>query len=154
MFCPSSSCQITPPAEREPSRVAAPPAHVAVLRLPTPSTQKTFSLQVTHSRSLYVIFSVCFCVSFLLDVDVSVSFTDLKLYSQTCVCMCVCRWAWSRQFSWRWRTKYLWLRVRSSASCGAPETDGTGTRCCLAQWSLLQGAGEFSYASYFNAGID
>lgn len=33
--------------EREPSKVVAPPAPVAVLKLPTPSTQKAFSLQVT-----------------------------------------------------------------------------------------------------------
>uniref|UniRef100_A0A8C2X9H5 Protein HIRA n=1 Tax=Cyclopterus lumpus TaxID=8103 RepID=A0A8C2X9H5_CYCLU len=35
--------QMTPPAEREPSRVAAPPA---ALKLPTPSIKKAFSLQV------------------------------------------------------------------------------------------------------------
>uniref|UniRef100_A0A3Q1JMH6 Protein HIRA n=1 Tax=Anabas testudineus TaxID=64144 RepID=A0A3Q1JMH6_ANATE len=46
--------QITPPAEREPSRVAAPPAHVAVLRLPTPSTQKAFSLQVSMEPSVFL----------------------------------------------------------------------------------------------------
>lgn len=43
-----SLCQITPPAEREPSRVAAPPAAAAALKLPTPSLKKTFSLQVAH----------------------------------------------------------------------------------------------------------
>lgn len=42
--------QVAPPAERESSRAAAPPAAVAVLRLPTPSTQKAFSLQVTGLR--------------------------------------------------------------------------------------------------------
>nr|XP_033475446.1 protein HIRA [Epinephelus lanceolatus] len=49
--------QITPPAEREPSRVAAPPAPVPVLKLPTPSIKKAFSLQeegadTTVSQSL------------------------------------------------------------------------------------------------------
>uniref|UniRef100_A0A3B4YN90 Protein HIRA n=1 Tax=Seriola lalandi dorsalis TaxID=1841481 RepID=A0A3B4YN90_SERLL len=46
--------QITPPAEREPSRVAAPPAPVAVLKLPTPSTQKSFSLQVSMEPAVFL----------------------------------------------------------------------------------------------------
>ncbi|KAG7489237.1 HIRA isoform X1 [Solea senegalensis] len=46
--------QITPPADREHSRAAAPPAPVAVLRLPTPSTQKAFSLQVSMEPSVFV----------------------------------------------------------------------------------------------------
>ncbi|XP_035766590.1 protein HIRA [Neolamprologus brichardi] len=46
--------QITPPVEREPSRVVAPPAPVAVLKLPTPSTQKAFSLQVSMEPSVFL----------------------------------------------------------------------------------------------------
>ncbi|XP_058492471.1 protein HIRA isoform X1 [Solea solea] len=46
--------QITPPADREHSGTAAPPAPVAVLRLPTPSTQKAFSLQVSMEPSVFV----------------------------------------------------------------------------------------------------
>ncbi|XP_069025450.1 protein HIRA isoform X2 [Embiotoca jacksoni] len=46
--------QITPLAEREPGRVAAPPAPVAVLKLPTPSTQKAFSLQVSMEPSVFL----------------------------------------------------------------------------------------------------
>lgn len=63
----SSSCQITPPAEREPSRVAAPPAAaVAALKLPTPSLKKAFSLQVTHSDCLCVCLQ--FSKSFVVDL--------------------------------------------------------------------------------------
>ncbi|XP_031587173.1 protein HIRA isoform X1 [Oreochromis aureus] len=46
--------QITPPVEREPSKVVAPPAPVAVLKLPTPSTQKAFSLQVSMEPSVFL----------------------------------------------------------------------------------------------------
>ncbi|XP_051278868.1 protein HIRA isoform X1 [Dicentrarchus labrax] len=46
--------QITPPAEREPSRVAAPPAPVAALKLPTPSIKKAFSLQVSMEPSVFL----------------------------------------------------------------------------------------------------
>ncbi|XP_053275944.1 protein HIRA isoform X1 [Pleuronectes platessa] len=46
--------QVTPPAEREPSRVTAAPAPVAVLRLPTPKTQKSFSLQVSMEPSVFL----------------------------------------------------------------------------------------------------
>ncbi|XP_029018283.1 protein HIRA isoform X2 [Betta splendens] len=46
--------QMAPPAEREPSRVAAAPAHVAVLKLPTPSTQKAFSLQVSMEPTVFL----------------------------------------------------------------------------------------------------
>uniref|UniRef100_A0A671X6N5 Protein HIRA n=1 Tax=Sparus aurata TaxID=8175 RepID=A0A671X6N5_SPAAU len=47
--------QITPPAEREPSRVAAPPAAaVAALKLPTPSLKKAFSLQVSMEPSVFL----------------------------------------------------------------------------------------------------
>ncbi|XP_067432081.1 protein HIRA [Thunnus thynnus] len=46
--------QITPPAERESSRVAAPPAPAAVLKLPTPSIQKAFSLQVSMEPSVFL----------------------------------------------------------------------------------------------------
>lgn len=51
------------------------------------------------------------------------------------------RSAWSRVSYWRWRTRCLWSRVQSSASCDAPETGGTGTRCFRARWSQPQGAG-------------
>ncbi|KAM4578370.1 protein HIRA [Fundulus diaphanus] len=47
--------QITPPPpEREPSRAAAPPPPAAVLRLPTPSPQKAFSLQVSMEPSVFL----------------------------------------------------------------------------------------------------
>ncbi|XP_060927797.1 protein HIRA isoform X2 [Limanda limanda] len=46
--------QVTPPAEREPSRATAAPAPVAVLRLPTPRTQKSFSLQVSMEPSVFL----------------------------------------------------------------------------------------------------
>ncbi|CAG5917506.1 unnamed protein product [Menidia menidia] len=45
---------MAPPAEREPGRAAAPPAAPAVLRLPTPSTQKAFSLQVSMEPSVFL----------------------------------------------------------------------------------------------------
>ncbi|XP_027889937.1 protein HIRA [Xiphophorus couchianus] len=52
---PQPFTQITPlPLEREPSRAAAPPAAAAVLRLPTPSPQKTFSLQVSMDPSVFL----------------------------------------------------------------------------------------------------
>ncbi|XP_035496276.1 protein HIRA isoform X2 [Scophthalmus maximus] len=54
---PQPFTQITaPPAEREPSRAAAPPppAPVTVLRLPTPSPRKTFSLQVSMEPSVFL----------------------------------------------------------------------------------------------------
>ncbi|XP_015230076.1 PREDICTED: protein HIRA [Cyprinodon variegatus] len=47
--------QITPPpAEREPSRAVAPPPAAVVLRLPTPTPQKAFSLQVSMEPSVYL----------------------------------------------------------------------------------------------------
>ncbi|XP_037633782.1 protein HIRA [Sebastes umbrosus] len=46
--------QITPAAEREPSRVAPPPAPVAALKLPTPSIKKAFSLQVSMEPSVFL----------------------------------------------------------------------------------------------------
>ncbi|XP_071381035.1 protein HIRA isoform X1 [Centroberyx affinis] len=46
--------QLTPPSEKEPSRVAASPAPVAVLKLPTPSTKKAFSLQVSMEPSVFL----------------------------------------------------------------------------------------------------
>ncbi|KAM4615984.1 protein HIRA isoform 2-T2 [Polymixia lowei] len=46
--------QVSPPSEREPTRVAASPAPVAILKLPTPSTQKTFSLQVSMEPSVFL----------------------------------------------------------------------------------------------------
>ncbi|XP_037536113.1 protein HIRA [Nematolebias whitei] len=50
---PQPFTQIISPPEREPSRVAAPPpAPAAVLKLPTPSTQKSFSLQVSVEPSV------------------------------------------------------------------------------------------------------
>uniref|UniRef100_A0A3P9CXJ3 Protein HIRA n=1 Tax=Maylandia zebra TaxID=106582 RepID=A0A3P9CXJ3_9CICH len=42
------------PFTQEPSRVVAPPAPVAVLKLPTPSTQKAFSLQVSMEPSVFL----------------------------------------------------------------------------------------------------
>uniref|UniRef100_A0A1A7WXM0 Protein HIRA n=1 Tax=Iconisemion striatum TaxID=60296 RepID=A0A1A7WXM0_9TELE len=46
--------QVTSPPERDSSRVAALPAPVAVLKLPTPSTQKAFSLQVSMEPSVFL----------------------------------------------------------------------------------------------------
>ncbi|KAI4820997.1 hypothetical protein KUCAC02_028950 [Chaenocephalus aceratus] len=46
--------QMTLGAEREPSRVAAPPPPVAALKLPTPSIKKTFSLQVSMEPSMFL----------------------------------------------------------------------------------------------------
>uniref|UniRef100_A0A1A8JQ08 Protein HIRA n=1 Tax=Nothobranchius kuhntae TaxID=321403 RepID=A0A1A8JQ08_NOTKU len=46
--------QVTTPPERDSSRVAAPPAPVAVLKLPTPSTQKAFSLQVSMEPAVFL----------------------------------------------------------------------------------------------------
>ncbi|KAA8592417.1 hypothetical protein FQN60_017872 [Etheostoma spectabile] len=46
--------QIISPAEREPSRVAAPPAPPAALKLPTPSIKKAFSLQVSMEPSVFL----------------------------------------------------------------------------------------------------
>ncbi|KAM3868468.1 protein HIRA [Diretmus argenteus] len=46
--------QLTTLSEKEPSRVAASPAPVAVLKLPTPSTQKAFSLQVSMEPSVFL----------------------------------------------------------------------------------------------------
>ncbi|XP_033974150.1 protein HIRA isoform X2 [Trematomus bernacchii] len=46
--------QMTHTAEREPSRVAAPPPPVAALKLPTPSIKKTFSLQVSMEPSMFL----------------------------------------------------------------------------------------------------
>ncbi|XP_014912340.1 protein HIRA [Poecilia latipinna] len=52
---PQPFTQITPlPLEREPSRAAAPPPAAAVLRLPTPSLQKAFSLQVSMDPSVFL----------------------------------------------------------------------------------------------------
>ncbi|RVE68917.1 hypothetical protein OJAV_G00095980 [Oryzias javanicus] len=56
---PQPFTQITPPAEREPSRAPAAPAPAAaavaaVLRLPTPSMQKSFSLQVSMEPSVFL----------------------------------------------------------------------------------------------------
>lgn len=51
---PQPFTQATPPSEREPSRVAAPPAPVAVFKLPTPSTKKSFSLQVSMEPSVFL----------------------------------------------------------------------------------------------------
>uniref|UniRef100_A0A087XBX0 Protein HIRA n=1 Tax=Poecilia formosa TaxID=48698 RepID=A0A087XBX0_POEFO len=52
---PQPFTQITPlPLEREPSRAAAPPPAAAVLRLPTPSLQKAFSLQPFSSPSVFL----------------------------------------------------------------------------------------------------
>lgn len=50
---PQQFTQITPPpSEREPSRAAAAPPPAAVLRLPTPSPKKAFSLQVSMEPSV------------------------------------------------------------------------------------------------------
>uniref|UniRef100_A0A1A8PG09 Protein HIRA n=2 Tax=Nothobranchius rachovii TaxID=451742 RepID=A0A1A8PG09_9TELE len=46
--------QVTTPPERDSSRVAAPPAPVTVLKLPTPSTQKAFSLQVSMEPAVFL----------------------------------------------------------------------------------------------------
>uniref|UniRef100_A0A1A8F059 Protein HIRA n=1 Tax=Nothobranchius korthausae TaxID=1143690 RepID=A0A1A8F059_9TELE len=46
--------QVTTPPERDASRVAAPAAPVAVLKLPTPSTQKAFSLQVSMEPAVFL----------------------------------------------------------------------------------------------------
>uniref|UniRef100_A0A3P9J0L2 Protein HIRA n=1 Tax=Oryzias latipes TaxID=8090 RepID=A0A3P9J0L2_ORYLA len=60
---PQPFTQITPPAEREPSRAPATPAPAAaaaaaaattILRLPTPSMQKSFSLQVSMEPSVFL----------------------------------------------------------------------------------------------------
>lgn len=51
------------------------------------------------------------------------------------------RSAWSHLSSWRWTTRYLWSQVQNSARYDARETDETGTHCCRARWSRLQGAG-------------
>ncbi|XP_028313623.1 protein HIRA isoform X2 [Gouania willdenowi] len=48
-----SFTQIIPPSEQE-TRVSVPPSAVAALRLPTPSTQKAFSLQVSMEPSVFL----------------------------------------------------------------------------------------------------
>ncbi|KAM6930482.1 protein HIRA [Xenentodon cancila] len=51
---PQPFTQITPAADRESSRTAAPPTPVVTLKLPTPSIQKVFSLQVSLEPSVFL----------------------------------------------------------------------------------------------------
>ncbi|XP_076007059.1 protein HIRA isoform X2 [Genypterus blacodes] len=51
---PQTFTQVTPPTEREPSRVPPAPTPMAALKLATPSRQKTFSLQVSMEPSVFL----------------------------------------------------------------------------------------------------